>query len=156
MKEETSDTALFKAIFESSVEGILVVALDGSIRRANAADEVMFGYSPGELNGKKVEVLIPQKFLKNHKSYRTEYSKKPKITPMGQDLDLWGFRKDGVRFPSKISLSPTDIDEKQLAVVFIMGISERKKSELISHESDRKLGALIGNLQGIVFRCQND
>ncbi len=156
MKEQTTDPTLFKAIFESSVEGILVVADDGSIRRANAAGEAMFGYSQGELTGKKVEALIPQKFRKNHKSYRTDYSKKPKARPMGQDMDLWGLRKDGSHFPLKISLSPTKIDGQQVVVAFVMDITEQKKAEVTSFESNRKLSTLIDNLQGIVYRCKND
>ena len=156
MKEETPDTELFKAIFESSVEGILVVARDGTIQRANAAGEAMFGYLQGELIGKKVEALVPQDFRKNHTSHRAEYSQKPKARPMGKDLDLWGLRKDRSQFPLKISLSPIDIDGQPFVVAFVMDISERKKSERISNESDRKLSALIGNLQGIVYRCLND
>ena len=156
MKEKTIDNSLFKAIFESAIEGILVVALDGSIQRANTAGESIFGYSHGELNGRKVESLIPEKFRENHTSYRTEYAQNPKERSMGRDLDLWGLRKDGSQFPLKISLSPIDINGQQAVVAFVMDISEQRKTELISYESDRKLSTLIGNLQGIVFRCQND
>ncbi len=156
MNEQTTDSTLFKAIFESSVEGILVVAHDGSIQRANTAGESMFCYSQGELIGKKVETLIPQKFRNNHESYRIAYSKKPKARPMGQHLDLWGLRKDGSQFPLKISLSPANINGQQLVVTFVMDITEQKKAEVTSFESNRKLSTLIDNLQGIVYRCKND
>ncbi|MBT8313891.1 MAG: PAS domain-containing protein, partial [Maribacter sp.] len=40
---------LFQSIFESSVEGILVVDNRGLLLKVNPAAERMFGYEPGEL-----------------------------------------------------------------------------------------------------------
>lgn len=62
MDKKTEDTDLFQSIFESSVEGILVVDSAGIIIKANPASEQLFGYDSGELITQKVENLIPKKF----------------------------------------------------------------------------------------------
>ncbi|MEO6303092.1 MAG: PAS domain-containing protein, partial [Bacteroidia bacterium] len=50
------------ALFLYATEGILVVNDKGEIMRVNPSAEKLFGYEKDELIGKKIEVLIPQRF----------------------------------------------------------------------------------------------
>ncbi|MEZ7505554.1 PAS domain S-box protein [Flavobacterium sp. Arc2] len=137
MIDNLKDDILFKSIFQSSVEGILVIDDNGLIIKANPASEQMFGYKSNELIQKEVESLIPAEFKNNHKSYRDNYSTKPKARRMGHNLDLWGLKKDGSQFQLEISLSPTEIDNKQVVIAFIIDITERMsaKQALVVSES---------------------
>jgi len=125
MAEKFSDNDLFKGIFESSVEGILVVCQDGKIIKANSSVEKIFGYESGELTHKIVEDLIPHQFKKSHKNYREEFSKAPVTRAMGKGGHLLGIRKDGTQIPLEISLSPTKIHDKNVVVAFVNDITER-------------------------------
>ncbi|AUC84638.1 hybrid sensor histidine kinase/response regulator [Polaribacter sp. ALD11] len=129
MSNQLQDTDLFQSIFHSSVEGILVVDAEGVIIKANPASEQLFGYKIGELIEKKVESLIPEKFKKNHKSHREGYIIKPKARRMGQDLELWGLKKDGSQFQLEISLSPATVKEEHVVIAFIIDVTELKKTE---------------------------
>lgn len=129
MSKELQDIELFQGIFQSSVEGILVVGANGIIIKANPASEQLFGYKEGDLIAQKVERLIPNKFKKKHKSHREGYKVKPTARQMGQNLELWGLKKDGSKFPLEISLSPTTIEQKQVVIAFVRDISEREKIE---------------------------
>ncbi|MBQ0787801.1 MAG: PAS domain S-box protein [Oceanihabitans sp.] len=131
--------AFFQGIFQYSVEGILVVDADGIIIKANPASEELFGYNEGELLSHNIESLVPNKFKINHKSHRERYNVKPKARRMGQNLDLWGLKKDGSQFPLEISLSPTTIDKKQVIIAFVLDISEREKIEKKLNISQAKL-----------------
>ncbi|WP_452228081.1 PAS domain-containing sensor histidine kinase [Lacinutrix sp. MEBiC02404] len=139
MNKKLQDTDLFKSIFQSSVEGILVVDADGFIIKANPASEQLFGYNEGELIHQKVESLIPKKFKKNHQSHREGYIAKPKARRMGLDLELWGLKKDDSQFPLEISLSPTTIKGKQVVIAFVMDITEQKKTEKILQINQEQL-----------------
>lgn len=139
MSKELQDIALFQGIFQSSVEGILVVGADGVIIKANLTSEQLFGYKEGELIAKKIEILIPNKFKSKHKSHRKGYIVKPKARRMGQNLELWGLKKDGSQFPLEISLSPTIIDKKQVIIAFVRDVSERNKIEKKLKVSQAKL-----------------
>lgn len=41
---------------------------------ANTHIEQLFGYERGELIGKKVEILIPPRYAKNHESHRKGFT----------------------------------------------------------------------------------
>ena len=77
MAVELKEKDLFQSIFESSVEGILVVDTNGMLLSANPAVEHMFGYAPGELINENLEILIPKQFKKKHINHREEYAKNP-------------------------------------------------------------------------------
>ena len=137
MSNDLKDNILFKSIFQSSVEGILVIDDSGVIIKANPASELMFGYNEDELIQEKLDILIPNQFKNNHKSHRNHFSENPTSRRMGQNLDLWGLKKDGTQFPLEISLSPAKINNQQIVFAFIIDITERMsaKKALLTSES---------------------
>ena len=125
---DLQDIDLFKNIFQSSLEGIIVVDLEGIIIKANSASENLFGYKAGELIAQKVERLIPDKFKKNHETHREKFKGKPIALHLGQDLELWGLKKDGSKFPLEINLNPTRIEGKLFVIAFVMDTTSQKKT----------------------------
>lgn len=115
---------LFQSIFESSVEGILVVDNSGFLLRVNPAAERMFGYEPGELVNVKLEMLVPKHFRKKHKELREKFNKNPISRPKGLDLGLFGLKKNGVKFPIDVSLSATTVNGKAITIAFVTDTTE--------------------------------
>jgi len=156
MVEKITDNDLFKGIFESSVEGILVVAKNGRIFKANASVEKMFGYKSGELLQKNVEELVPQELKKSHTSFRRDFSKAPTSRAMGRGGDLWGLKKDGTKIPLEISLNPTKINDELVVIAFVIDITDRylalKKAainveKMNEAQSLAHVGSWVWNLQ---------
>jgi PAS domain S-box-containing protein len=163
MKDTISDLSFFKLIFETSVEGILVVDEKGNVTMANTASHCIFGYDKGELHGKNVEELIPQKSRKAHKIHWHNYNERPKKCTVGEHNDLCGIKKDGTVFPMDISLNPNYFEGKPITIAFLRDATQREKyisdiktTNNVLTEVNRKYGTLVDNLQGIVFRSQND
>lgn len=129
MINNPKDNILFKHIFRCSVEGILIIDDNGIIIKANPASEQMFGYKNNELIQKEVESLVPLNFKSNHKSHGANNIRKPTARRMGNHLDFWGLKKDGSQFQIEISLTPTEIDNKQVVIAFIIDITKQKKAE---------------------------
>ena len=118
-----------EALFQHATEGILVVNQQGEIVRINPSAEKLFGYNSDALIGKKIEVLIPQRFAHNHHHHRDQYANNPHARPMGLGMELWGLKKDGTEFPLEISLSPFQAPEGRFIMAFIMDITIRKQAE---------------------------
>ncbi|UAM98161.1 PAS domain S-box protein [Polaribacter litorisediminis] len=133
MNKELQDIEieLFKNIFQSSVEGILVVDANGCIIKANLASAKLFGYDLDELENQEIEILIPNKFKKIHQNHREGYITKPNPRTRTQHLELWGQKKDGSQFPVNISLSPTTIAGKKAVIAFVVDITAQKKQDTL-------------------------
>lgn len=125
----SKDLDLFKNIFELSVNGILVVDADGSIIKANPASERLFGYSAGKLIQQKFENRIPNKFKKKHQNNKEVHFSALKANGFEEDINLFGLKEDGSKFPLEISLTATTMEGKQVVIVYITDITTREKIE---------------------------
>ncbi|MEW6468762.1 MAG: ATP-binding protein [Bacteroidota bacterium] len=128
-KEEMDTKEGLDALFRYASEGILVANSKGEIIRINPAAERMFGYSAGELLGKKVEVLIPQRAAEKHVKERAGFNKNPHARRMGIGMNLAGRKKDNSEFPVEVSLSPFRQDGELFVIAFIIDITVRKGIE---------------------------
>jgi len=128
-EELRQSQAMFQGLFESAPDAILAVNREGNVILLNDRAEKMFGYRRGEILGKPVEVLMPERFKMRHTEHRTSYMSRPHIRPMGASLELLGKLKDGTEFPIDVSLIPIKRDGDMVALSIIRDITERKQVE---------------------------
>jgi PAS domain S-box-containing protein len=107
----------YKAMFEAAPDGFVVVEGNGTIRAVNPKVEQMFGWKSGELEGRPIEVLVPEALRGSHQAHRDDFAKNPHVRPMGAGLDLRGQRRDGTLFPIAVSLSPWMRENGELRVI---------------------------------------
>ena len=117
------------ALFKFATEGIIITNKDGVLVKVNPSAERMFGYGSGELLGKSVDVLVPNRYAHKHEHLREGYNKHPHARSMGAGLDLFGKRKDGSEFPVEISLSPYNSGDNSFVIAFIIDITLRKQAQ---------------------------
>jgi PAS domain S-box-containing protein len=121
--------AVFHALIDSAPDAMIVVNKNGLIVFANLQAEKQFGYTRAELVDRPVEILVPERFRRNHQNHRTGFIVSPQLRPMGAGLELFGLRKDGTEFPVEISLSPIQTEAGLLVSSAIRDITARKRAE---------------------------
>ncbi len=121
--------AMFKGLFESSPDAIVVVNHEGRIVSVNKMLEMMFGYNRDELLHNAIEVLMPERFVKEHVKFRNGYLSQPSVRAMGKCFGLFARRKDGSEFSVDVMLSPVITSEGPLVLGVIRDITERKRME---------------------------
>jgi|SRR5215467_8349435 len=94
-------------LMDISPDALLVVDQSGTILHVNEQAAALFGFSPQDISGQRLEMLLPDRFRTLHNSHREHYFKAPRTRSMGTGLLLYGLHKDGTEFPVDISLPGT-------------------------------------------------
>jgi PAS domain S-box-containing protein len=103
---------LLLTAFNNSPSGTVVCDQDGAILYANRTVERMFGYEPGELEGQKVEVLVPDAVREVCPAHRLE-----------------GRHKNGPRVPVEFALVATAGADGPLLVASIVDVTAQHELE---------------------------
>ncbi len=142
----------FGTIIENAPDGILLVDPAGRIVFTNHQVTELFGYTPGELQGQRVEVLIPENKRTMHIIHREIYQEHPETRPMGNGLDLSGRRRDGSTFPVEISLSQLGTSGGDLSVAVVRDVSRQRRGEEALRRSEERHRLLAEQAQDVIFR----
>ncbi|MRR15844.1 MAG: PAS domain S-box protein [Deltaproteobacteria bacterium] len=121
--------AMFEGLFQFAPDAILVVDSQGIIIQVNQEAERLFGYAGEELIGLEHDIVVPDRFRKDHLEDRRQYMAAPHVRRMGTGLELCGRRKDGTEFPVDISLGPLHASAEIVTLAVVRDISERRRME---------------------------
>lgn len=119
----------YRLAFQVSPTPLLLVADDGRIVMSNPPLEELFGYDAGGLDGRRVEILLPDSVRSYHPELRDAYFTLPTRRSMGTGRDLFGKSRTGELIPIEIGLDPVLAGERKFVLVSILDISERKQNE---------------------------
>ena len=117
------------ALLESSSQGIFGINLDGTIRIANLAAHQMFGYEPGELPGKPLDLLIDAPQRAAHARHLQEFFAAKGERPRQHGAGVKGRHKNGTLIPIEAAITVIDTAEGRMGVSFVSDITERQRSE---------------------------
>ncbi|MBX9626898.1 MAG: PAS domain S-box protein [Gemmataceae bacterium] len=145
MKRRRADER-FRRVVETAPVGILLVGPDGAVVMANDQAVRLFGYARGELLGRPVELLVPDRARDRHPADRGRYFDAPAVRPMGLGRELTGRRKDGREVPVEIGLSPLQTPKGLFVLASVVDLTERRRAEAEARASQRELLALPGRL----------
>lgn len=134
---------LLHPLLDALPDATVMVDREGRISIANHLAEQMFGYSPGELIGQMVEVLLPARVRAKHARLQQTYQLNPQQRAMGSGLELLASRKDGSEFPVDIMLSPMREQYEGMVAASIRDISQSHNALRQSRESQKYARSLI-------------
>lgn len=152
------DELQFQRLLESAPDAMVIADGDGKIMMINAQTERIFGWERNELLGRKIEILIPDRFRTKHVYHREGYVESPKVRGMGVGMELFGKRKDGSEFPVEISLSPMKASEDELLVISaIRDITKQKETEAEIKKINNNLERIVSErTQKLEYALKNE
>ncbi|HJZ89648.1 MAG TPA: PAS domain S-box protein [Gemmataceae bacterium] len=136
----------FRQVVETAPTGMLTVGRDGAIGMANAQVERLFGYGRGELLGRPIDQLVPERLWGPDPADRDRFFAAVKSGAMGVGRDLVGRRKDGTEFPIELGLSPLPTARGLLVLASVTDLTERRQAEDKMRTSQQELKRLTGRL----------
>lgn len=140
------------AIVESSDDAIVSKSLDGIIKSWNRGAELLFGYTPEEVVGRSITVLIPEDRHHEEKHILGRIRRGDRV----DHYETVRRRKDGTLVPVSITVSPVKAPDGRITGASKIGrdISERKRAEerqrLLVAELHHRVKNLLTVADGIV------
>jgi PAS domain S-box-containing protein len=119
--------ARFRAVAQLVGDGIVSMNADGGIIEANQAAEAMFGYGDGELSGRSLSTLLPERLRGGLDLALTGSVSGDSC--QGSTLELAGLRRDGGEFPVSLSLTRHLFDERAVVTAVIRDLAWRMRLE---------------------------
>ncbi|HOX47368.1 MAG TPA: PAS domain S-box protein [Myxococcota bacterium] len=137
--------AVFRSLFEHSLDGLLITSPDGRIHAANPAAGRIFGRSEEELCavGRAGVVDIADPRLAALLSERTARGAAFGIITM--------LRKDGTHFEGEVASSSFDSPDGPLTSMIVRDITERRRAEEALRESEARFRAYVEQAAEALF-----
>lgn len=151
LREQVQHT---QAILDNVIDGIITIDERGTIASFNQAAERIFGYSPGQVIGRNIKMLMPEPFHGEHDGYLANYraTSVPRIIGIGREVV--GQRSNGETFPMDLAVSEISHQGQRMFVGLARDITDRKRVEqmksefvsTVSHELRTPLTSISGSL----------
>lgn len=173
MDIDIPDSALLNAVFEATVDAIIVADESGEIIRTNPAACQMFQYDSDQLLGQCVNIIMPASIADHHDAYMRHHLRTGEARIIGTGRELEGLRKDQTTFPLHLSIGRATVAGKTVFVGILHDLTHRKAADAalarsqrleaigqmtsgIAHDFNNLLTVVIGNLELLEMRGATD
>jgi len=141
-------------VLNNIADGIITIDKLGTIESFTPAASHIFGYSEGEIKGKNVSLLIPEKYQDEHFKGMQRYHKSGYSNIIGKRIETEGKRKNGEIFPLELSINEMKFDDHHLFSGIARDITEHHRIAIlkdefvstVSHELRTPLTSISGSL----------
>jgi diguanylate cyclase (GGDEF)-like protein/PAS domain S-box-containing protein len=133
-KQVEQEVGLFAGLVRSSSDAIIACSLDGAIQSWNPAAETLFGWSPNEVAGRSL-ALVLHAGAEGALRLLNAAAKNELIGP----LEIEAVAKDRTRIPVELTAFPVDdgVGRVSMAAVTMRDVRERRESERLIREVER-------------------
>lgn len=116
-------------LLDSAMDGIISVDDSQRIVLYNRAAERMFGWTPEEIRGKPLDLLLPERYRGGHAQQVRRFGATGTTSRrMGDNTVLYALRKNGTEFPIDASISQLQTPEGKLYTVILRDVTERVRA----------------------------
>jgi two-component system sensor kinase FixL len=123
------NAALLIAIIENAIDGIITIDERGIIESINPAACKLFEYTPAEVVGKNVSMLMPPPDKEQHDGYLHRYKQTGHAHIIGVGREVKGLKKNGAIFPFRLGISQVQYSGRKIYTGFIHDLSREKEAE---------------------------
>jgi PAS domain S-box-containing protein len=136
-------------IVEIAADAVICIDAFQRVTFFNRGAEAIFGWTPDEIIGQRIETLIPERYRANHARQVAEFGRsKVKARRMGERREIAGLRKSGEEFPAEAAISQVHNGDDVIYAVVLRDITVRKRFEQRQQflaEAGEKLASAFGS-----------
>jgi PAS domain S-box-containing protein len=136
----------FRNLVHTANDAIITADEHGNIIDFNPGAEAIFAYSAGDVIGKPIGVLMPDRFKEPHQRGFKRYLETGEAHVIGKTVELTGKRRDGTEFPIELSLSGWKTRKGLFFTGILSDITERKNGEEALRQSEERFRLLVSEV----------
>ncbi|MEM8701484.1 MAG: PAS domain S-box protein [Pseudomonadota bacterium] len=172
--------ARLSSVFDTAVDGIIVINDRGLVLAYNKACERLFGYEAADLLGRNVHKIMPKDYAQSHDQYVRNYIETGEKKIIGIGREVKAQHKDGTVFPIELSVGEADTPYGRQFIGILRDLRSRKAIEerlakaqaqllhmtrlsaldemgaAIAHELNQPLTAVLLYLQSVSRKARKD
>lgn len=119
----------FRSVAQSATDAIISINSQDGITYWNRAAETVFGYKTGEVMGKPLTSIMPERFRDAHRAGVRRVVETGKTNIIGMTIEVVGLKPDGSEFPLEMSLSRWESRGDIFFTAICRDITRRKQVE---------------------------
>jgi PAS domain S-box-containing protein len=131
------------AILDAAVDGVITIDENGIVEAYNKAAERIFGYSPSEVIGHNLHMLMPEPYHSDHDGYLAAYKATGRAKIIGIGREVTGRRKDGSTFPMDLAVGESRNAGKRVFAGIVRDITARKQMDQQLRDSEARTRAIL-------------
>ena len=121
--------AHLQSILDTVHDAMIVIDERGTIQSFSAAAERQFGWTPAEVIGRNVSMLMPNPYRDEHDDYLGRYQQTGERKIIGIGRVVVGERKDGSTFPMELAVGEMRSGDRRFFTGFVRDLTERETAE---------------------------
>jgi PAS domain S-box-containing protein len=130
MREDLSRLALLASVISIAPDAIISIDSEQRIIFFNEGAEQTFGYRGGEVMGRPLGLLLPERFRDAHTEHIRKFAASHEVARrMSERQEIFALHKDGHEFPAEAAISHVEVDQRQTFTVVLRDVTERKRYE---------------------------
>ncbi|MEO6974436.1 MAG: PAS domain S-box protein [Gallionella sp.] len=118
-----------QTILNTVTEGIITINEHGIVETINPAAEHLFGYTPAEVIGQNINMLMPEPYHSQYDGYLEHYRTTGEARMIGIGRDVTGLHKNDSTFPMYLSVSEMKLEGQCYFIGTVYDLTERKRAE---------------------------
>lgn len=128
-------------LVQATQDAVVTIDAEHRIMLFNSAAEAMFGYRAEEVQGKDVNMLMPEPYHSEHGRYVSRYEETGEAHAIGRIRTVTARRRNGEEFPIELSVTRVEGGQARYGA-FIRDISDkvRLQQELVQREKLAAIG----------------
>jgi diguanylate cyclase len=128
-KTSLESAARFRALWESTGDGILIVEPGNSIVYSNQAAARMLGFEAAQLQGQDMSVIQPERLRHGHRQGMQRYIATGERQLDWRAAETFALHRDGREIPVELSFTELNNGTERSFVAFIRDITRRRQAE---------------------------
>jgi len=127
---------IFEALFERSLDPVLIIGPDRKVLRANAAAAFMLGWSPGELVGRGPDELVVE-----NDALRETVAERARTGSVRAQVTCR--RADGSTFPAELTSAAIEDGPAPIAYVILRDVTTEREAARALIEAEQRFAAIF-------------